>query len=209
MTYKRGKIPETFSTNSKPYGLTYTDWTAKWFQWLLSIPENSNPSNDETGRNCSINQNDPNVWFLAGTGGGRAERTCTIPAGKAILFPIINVECSYAEFPNLKTESELRACAKSDQDKVTNLEASIDGMKIQDLNKYRIQSVLFNVTLPTNNILGQKAGITEAVADGFYILLQPLPAGNHEIHFSGLLVDYTTTGPQNFGTETIYHLKVQ
>ena len=78
----------------------------------------------------------------------------TIPAGKAILFSPINVECSYAEFPDLKTESDLRACAKSGQDLATEFEVSIDGVNLQNLQNYRIQSPLFDLTLPQDNVFG-------------------------------------------------------
>ena len=54
----------------------------------------------------------------------------TIAADKAILFPILNSECSYAEFPGLNTEEELGQCAKQMQDSVVHLEASIDGVPI-------------------------------------------------------------------------------
>jgi len=36
-----------------------------------------------------VNQPD-DVWFLAGTFGGKANRTCTIPAGKPAYFPVMN-----------------------------------------------------------------------------------------------------------------------
>jgi hypothetical protein len=28
-----------FSADSKPYGLTYGEWTAKWWQWVYLIPK--------------------------------------------------------------------------------------------------------------------------------------------------------------------------
>lgn len=114
-----------YPINSKPYGLTYGEWTAKWWQWAPSIPTKDNPTTDENGEKCAVGQNDPNVWFLAGTGGGADTRACTIPAGKAIFFPVLNVECDYLS-QDLKTESDLRKCAKADQDKATNLQAIVD-----------------------------------------------------------------------------------
>ena len=35
-----------FPVDSKPYGLTYGEWTAKWWQWALSIPKDINPAGD-------------------------------------------------------------------------------------------------------------------------------------------------------------------
>ncbi len=82
---------------------------------------------------------------MAGTFGGAAERTCEIPAGKAILFPILVTECSYLDTPGLKTESELRACAKEGQDAGSRtLEAAVDGAQLKNLEKYRVESQLFD-----------------------------------------------------------------
>ncbi|MDQ3903411.1 MAG: cache domain-containing protein [Thermoproteota archaeon] len=174
-----------FPINSKPYGLTYDEWTAKWWQWGYSIPKNINPAYDYTGKNCAQKQNGP-VWFLAGTYGHPVNRKCNIPAGKAILFPILNSECSFAEFPKLKTLSELSMCAKSIQDQVSSLKASVDGISIPNLQEYRIQSPPFNFTLPQNNILGLPANVsTQAIADGNWVFLKPLSLGSHKITFRG------------------------
>lgn len=72
------------------YGKTLGEWSAAWWQWAAAIPTDVNPLLDETGENCDLDQSGP-VWFLAGTPGGAAERECTIPAGKAVLFPILNL----------------------------------------------------------------------------------------------------------------------
>jgi hypothetical protein len=77
-----------FPPNTKPYGKTFAEWSAEWIKWALTIPMRYNPAADTTGKNCAINQNGP-VWFLAGISGGSAERTCVIPAGKAISFPVV------------------------------------------------------------------------------------------------------------------------
>jgi hypothetical protein len=174
-----------FSADSKPYGLTYGEWTVKWWQWGYSIPKNINPAYDDTGKNCAQKQEGP-IWFLAGTYGHPVNRKCDIPAGKAILLPILNSECSFAEFPKLKTLSELRVCAKTIQDQVTTLNASVDGVPIPNLQKYRISSPPFNFTLPQNNILGMPANVTtQAIADGNWVFLKSLSSGNHKIVFKG------------------------
>jgi hypothetical protein len=81
--------------------------TALWWQTFLSIPASANPLD-----RCDLGTAD--VVFLAGTTGGSATRSCTIPAGKSILVPVINVECSEAEGQG-RTPAELRACAKGSQ----------------------------------------------------------------------------------------------
>jgi hypothetical protein len=197
-----------FTTDSKPFGNTYGEWSAKWWQWAVLTPTDKSPLKDNTGINCAQAQSGP-IWFLAGTFGGAAERTCAIPNGKAIMFPMYNGECSYVEYPQYKTEAELRKCAIDQANKVTSLEASIDGVEVQDLKqKYRAQSPLFDLTLPKNNVFGLSSGPTKSVADGFWIISQPLSPGKHEIHFSGASVDFTSAGVMNFATEATYHLIV-
>lgn len=202
-------IPTAFPPETNQYGLTYGEWTARWWQWALSIPEDKNPVTDETGAHCMEGQSG-DVWFLAGSFGGMVERACEIPAGKAILFPLMNSECSFAESPDLTTESELRSCATSSNDGVTELMTNIDGvaMKESDLRNYRVQSPLFGVNFPEDNIYGVTAGPTQAVSDGYWVFLPPLSPGNHQIHFRGATVDFTIGSTNNFVTESKYHITV-
>lgn len=135
--------------------------------------------------NCAQGQRGP-VWFLAGTYGHPVDRVCTIPGGKAILFPILNSECSFAEFPKFKTLSQLGTCAKTIQDRATTLYASIDGISIPHLQEYRIQSPPFNFTSSQNNILRMSANTTtQPMADGKWVFLKPLSQGIHKLIFKG------------------------
>jgi hypothetical protein len=198
-----------FPPNSHPYGLTYGQWSAQWWQRALSIPSSNSPLKDPTGANCDVNQQG-HVWFLAGTTGNPIDepvmRTCTIPVGKAILFPIINGECSTAE-GNGDTEAELRACAKSQMDGVTFLQASIDGVPLNNLKMFRAASPLFQFTAVEDNPFGIPAGTTNSVADGFWVMLHPLRPGTHTISFGGSLVT-PSNPPQAFSTSVEYKLTV-
>jgi hypothetical protein len=200
--------PGVFAIDSKPYGIPYAEWAGKWQQWLISVPQPLNPATDPTGKNCAQNQNGP-VWFLAGTTGGSAERTCTIPAGKAIFFTVVGSECDYASYPNVKSEPALVLCAQADVNRAINLQATIDGVNLKQLDKYRATSPLFSVTFPPHNIFGSPAGQTQAISDGYWVFLQPLPPGKHELHFSGLTPGNPTTGTTNFAIDVTYHLTVQ
>lgn len=107
-----------YDLNSKPFNISYADWTEKWWQWTYSIPWNKNPSYDDTGEYCNENQHGP-VWFLTLAFEHPVERDCNIPQNTAVLITLLNSECSYAEFKQLKTEDELRECTKNMQDFVT------------------------------------------------------------------------------------------
>jgi hypothetical protein len=83
-----------FSIDSAPYGIPYKEWITRWWQWHISIPKADHQWNDATtGEKCAIGQ-EGSVWFLNYPPGTR-ELTCTIPAGKAVLFPILSGECDY------------------------------------------------------------------------------------------------------------------
>jgi hypothetical protein len=199
--------PGVYSIDEKPYGLAYSNWTENFWKWMISIPQQNNPNLDPTGEKCMINQTDPNVWYLAPTFGGAAERTCVIPEGKAILFSLLVGECNYLENPELKTESELLSCAREGQDQPRTMAAAVDGTKLKDLEKYRVDSQLFDLTFPENNVYSVTPGKTKAVSDGFWVFLKPLPAGNHDIDFSASTID--PSGVNNYNTQVKYHLIVK
>jgi hypothetical protein len=173
-----------FSPQSDPYGVSYAEWTRKWWQWALSIPLENNPIKDKIGKNCAINQSGP-VWFLAGTDGGSAERSCIIPTGKAVLFPILNYGATFADEPTIKSEQELHSLAEREMDIISDLEITVDGVKLNGLQEYRIRSPIFDVVLPENNLFGGAPGPTRGVADGYWLFLEPLLRGKHNIHSFG------------------------
>ena len=49
---------------------------ARWWQWALSAPDDRSPVSDTTGEFAGWRQPD-DVWFLAGTYGGRVVRRCS------------------------------------------------------------------------------------------------------------------------------------
>jgi hypothetical protein len=174
---------DTFTPDSKPYGKTFDEWAEEWMKWALSIPKIHNPAADSTGKNCAQNQNGP-VWFLAGTFGGSMKRQCTIPVQKAIFFPVVTKECSFAEDYDLKTEQELSKRVKEVMDCVTYMELIVDGFKLQNLKQYRAHSQVFDLNFPENNVYDVEAGPTRSVTDGYWVFLKPLPIGKHEIYFN-------------------------
>jgi hypothetical protein len=184
------------------------EWTAKWWQWALSIPADQNPLFDPPGAQCTANQSGP-VFFLGGTFGGSAERWCTMPSGKAILFPILNYLDGSAVFdceptaPGPCVISDLRAIAASQMDNPQLLAASIDGVALTHLQDYRVTSPVFHATLPEGAIFGIPAGTYwPQVSDGYWVMVAPLSPGAHTLHLHGITRD-------GFETEVLYHLTIQ
>ena len=197
--------PGLYSPNSSPYGTSFDTWTTKWWQWFIGIPNSRQPFPDTTGEKCGINQAGP-VWYLVGAA-GKVERNCVIPSDKAILFPILDTECSYSETPTLKTEQDLRKCAvESNKDAV--LKASLDNNEIKNIDNYRVTSTLFNVTYPSDPVFPTNSNFSQAVSDGWFIMLEPLKPGTHELKFSASQLGAGTTG-ENTVLDVKYNLTVK
>jgi hypothetical protein len=135
------------------------------------------------------------TWLLAGVGaGGVAERRCTLPEGKDLFFPAINqISVSTPNVCELGPEpssvKELRATSAPIINNVSDLEVTLDGRPVHHLR--RIQSVVFEATLPEDNLFdascadrgGFPAGVySPAVDDGIYAFLEPLHVGTHRLH---------------------------
>jgi hypothetical protein len=190
-----------YPVDAKVFGLGYKEWSIKWWQWFLSIPKEKNPALDTAGENCDINQDESGVWFLAGTAiPGFADRKCVISSKKAIFFPVIASQTSFAEEPRLTSDRELISYVSYDISRWQHLEVIVDGVRLMSPEKYRVRSGPFDITIPSNNSCGLPAGRTVAASDGFWICIKPFQIGNHSLYFSG--------AEPNFHTEVKYSLTI-
>jgi hypothetical protein len=204
---------------SHPYGKSYSEWAAAWWQWALSFPTAVNPLLDTTGQFAGLGQSGP-VFFLAGDFGGSVERTCTVPAGKALLFPLLNefylgFPCDARNLPGCEVDQALEqandiATLLSFISAPLNgaaLSCEIDEHALKDLQRYREQSsAIFSVTLPEDNVFssfGIPAGPYHPCVDtGYYLMVAPLTPGSHKIHFT------SQAGDGSASLEVMYHLTV-
>jgi hypothetical protein len=204
MTYHLTVLPEDLGNrgvaprDSKPHGMSYDEWSVRWWQWVFSLPANNSPILD-TG-DCSAGQSG-HVWFLAGAfAPTTVTRQCTIPPGTALFFPLANgwadnTGCPYTTF----TAQELANFAASFVDAAGPVTCTIDGVAVKYVanaatSPYRVGPQVFSYKLARrDNILANYFGatciadgivVTPAAEDGEYLMLEPLPAGHHTIHFT-------------------------
>jgi hypothetical protein len=154
----------------------------KWWQWLFSIPKDKNPILDNNA--CDVKQSGPFFYLVGLSSSGSIERTCTIPQGKIIFFPVVNTFQTLEDNDNFDTVAEVRKAVTDIINKASNLHASVDGANIK-LDNLRAQSALFPLRIPENNYLGAPPDIYYTVTDGYWVGLKPLSVGKHEIAFSG------------------------
>lgn len=111
----------------------------RWWQWADSFEYPDSPVSDSTGERCGAGQEGP-VWFLAGTyGSAHVRRTCHVPAGKHLLFPLIN----YIVMPrtcNCTSCDDVRATAKEMTDSAMGLFAELDRRAMKNLEQHRVAS---------------------------------------------------------------------
>ncbi|MGW6130631.1 hypothetical protein ACWFNE_11470 [Cellulomonas sp. NPDC055163] len=182
---------------------------AEFWQWGLTQPASSNPLLDPTGEFCDVGQTG-HTWFLAGYTGGAITRTCTIPRGTWLTFPVVNA--FYGATPGDAPEQSTEAYARS---QVAGLEAGATGLRVTvdgtPVRSYRIryeESVVFSVTLPADNIFGAPAGtvVSPTVDAGYYVTLRPFPPGAHTIHIEGAVE--SVGPPGSFAVDVTYVLTV-
>lgn len=166
---------------------TYGSLAAKWWIWAGSQPVPTNPLVDKTGKDCANGQTG-NIWFLAGAiGGGDITRTCTLPAGSDLFFPLINVVDIEAKADNRTPGDVRRILASVDvRNSTSNLTVTFDGKAIgPDVIRYE-ESPMFALTLPKNNIFSAPAGDYDPCGDnGYYGLIRGATPGVHTLNFTG------------------------
>jgi hypothetical protein len=155
---------------------TQNDWSAAYFQWIAAFPRDASPVSDATGALCAARQ-DGDVWFLATSNGGApVNRQCSVPPGKTLFVPIaITTERSGNKEPDCASMARI---ASRNLAHVTDLSMTVDGLSVFNLERYR---------QPTGDCFAPglrqlpRSGAKTTVADGWYVMLPPLPAGSHTL----------------------------
>ncbi len=190
--------PGILPPNSTPGDLSYPEWHVVCLNWVLSIPAEINPLlnvDDEADLaspaphplwvgtyDASVGQSG-NVWILPGAY-ATVVRNATIPAGKTLCLPLLNqVVLGWPPIP--AAEAFYRSYVKLVMDTATDrISCEIDGVPVQDLERYRHQSPAAPVILSEDNMLDLPPGqYGMIVDDGYYLILAPLSVGTHTIHW--------------------------
>jgi hypothetical protein len=180
---------EYYNVESCPYGVTYGQWTVRWWNWFMSAPKYTNPILDKTGRFASVNQPSDYVWFLAGKlGDGKRDipnRFCKIPGSRSILFPVINCEANCVEYPELANEIDIINKVERDENTIVLKECLVDSKPVP-AQRIKSDPVVFDLKIVKDNAIGiEGPRRTIASADGYWVFLKSLSAGKHSIEFHG------------------------
>ncbi|MBB5775368.1 signal protein [Nonomuraea jabiensis] len=165
--------------SSKPKAAAPENIQGRWWTWAASEEESTNPVADTTGEFCDRNQPD-DVWFLAGTFGGAVKRTCRVPAGRPVVFPLVN---------QISTEQECKGFMATATGKATLDRKAVTPERMENDN--------VTVTHGAGNPVSGEEGTTTSYACGLWARLPPLKPGRHDLIIRGSSgsfrtgVDYT------------------
>lgn len=180
---------------------------AAWWTWALEKPTRVNPQvgSYSGGPKCD-GSSVRGVWFLAGSyNGTKVVRHCTMPAGRKLFFPIVNV--FDADPKGVFKEKQYRRYVNSFMDqalKGSTTYATVDGRPVSG---QRADTPVFSFDLPKENLYGAPSGPYLGVADGLWVLLpRPLSKGEHTIRFGGSFPNAPGGG---FKQDNTYKLRVK
>lgn len=185
-------------------GKTYRQWVTSFWQWVNTIdngPFLPNPLLNCT-RPISAGQSGT-VWYWATPSSyfhaldvPNTPLTCdqsanVIPADTSILLATLDTFSSTLLPPGVYTPTTAageQAIANRFADRIQDLFVTIDNVPVTDVTAYRVATDQFTFTAALRWVFGIPEdiyGTDTAVADGYYLILKPLSAGSHTIHYGG------------------------
>ncbi len=190
--------PGVLPPDASVQGMTLGQWNAEVFRATYAIPASQHPGLGYPWPNCYL-ERIGNVGIGVGYW-NNGSHECEMPVGMMLYMTVIGAECSTIEPPPFYggNEEELRACALTYSPR--NLEASIDGIRVRNLEEYTALTPLYQIDLPEGNVLGVLPGTYDSIGYSTGFLLAPLSPGEHTIIISGELND--------FGITLEYHITV-
>jgi hypothetical protein len=161
-------------------GKTQAEWAAEFGKWLLSTPVATNPSLDPTGALGYLGDVGP-VFFVGTNFGGFTSREISVPTGKPLFLLVLGAG-GFVE-PG-QTLGDLQQFVADSISNTTDLRATLDGNPIPNLFSYVQTSPVFSVTVPPDGV-GPAGDYAEALIGGYFLMLEPLPLGQHTLTFGG------------------------
>ena len=140
---------EFFSTKEPPLGVSYDEWMARYWNWVLSLTT-AETSFDTSTPGCLTNKSDSMVMLMQTTFGGQKVQECKITSQDAIMIPLWIGWCDIkgdAPFintrdPDKTIDQQLSECAleQYNQGKIVS-NVKVDGIPVAkvDVPGSRIQ----------------------------------------------------------------------
>lgn len=197
-----------------------------WLKWVFGQPWSTGPVQETTGSACVSGQTGDS-WYLAGTTGGPVFRTCTIPANKTLIVPLINRWVAFRPelYPDAesiaKVQNQVDNYFKQQKARTCSLTLKVDGVDVagdfdameEDLYVEELtpfDTYLYpgdNYFTPGGSPSGINGGNLPAETAGHYARVGPLSPGDHVLELGGKVCH--NKNQVEFETSATYILHVE
>jgi hypothetical protein len=185
---------QLFDSNDKIYGLTYGQWTVKWWDWIMPIPYDQSPLWDETGAQWRKNQPSSDVWFLIGDFAEDPEKKRThtytrvindMDSGRSVLIPVLNCMATSLEYTKLKTPEDLLNHVAVDVSSIVKKDLFINGKRYHPVRVSSDPKITKTTIIENNAFNIKNFGITDAASEGYWAFIKTINKGHYTIRFEG------------------------
>ena len=220
-----GYSVEFYSKDEHPFGISYSDWVAKFWNWDFSIPIDSQ-TNTLAGlkdNGCLMHKDNSMVMLVDTAAGGIWKQKCTISRTEGILIPIWTGECDQAlkGFDSYSFK-QLSECARAYDLGIVKGQVKVDDTPVATLdaidyktnvmnNVTEVYTKQFNAIVPKeSHLISERYGTFPAAAHGWFVFLKPLQPGNHVVYYQNSVEATTLSGAGNMNSgQFTYYLNVK
>jgi hypothetical protein len=202
-SFFRGAV--AWPNDSALLGRSFDSWIESWWRWTFSVPAERNPEL-VLDADCGVDQAE-RVYFVPLYDGAKTfERTCRVPFGKPVLFPVWAVindypcpDPTFEPAPGQTLDAFLREGAMAYTNLVQDFAVQWNGRNV-DLGSRRNTGHLFEFQAH-RSLVGKlpdpclRGTMQPGVSDGYWLMVLPSP-GEHVVrvratHPSGEPIDQT------------------
>jgi hypothetical protein len=162
-------------------GKSIAYWGAKWWQWAFDHPE---VLGDTTGEFGHLGNVGGPVFFAIGSGGDPVRASYKVPGGQYILLPVATYIWTFFD-PCAEINCARKIVDRNFIGGISYVDVRIDGQRVQNMRAHLVKvgesPLVFKVDAgPTIQPDGY-GGILDAVQGGYWVMLEPLSRGTHQI----------------------------
>jgi hypothetical protein len=164
-----------------------------FWESLCSLPKDKNPTiNNDGARDIAANnlrKKNNDFFYLSFNLSGATKRECDVDSKKRVVIPTLSFIATVSERPGSNI-AKLHSFADIDHQNIVedSRHVTIDGDDVPNLDRFRVKTDPFKVEFPPLNLFSVDAGLSDAVADGGYPVLQGFTVGDHHtIHYEGTI----------------------
>lgn len=200
-----------FAASEAPYGVSLSEWNGRFFQWWASHPATKHPS--AGGDCSQKQQDANAFFLPNDNGGISELPACTVPAGQGLLVDLhtqaifsvpevdddcgcflpdasADAQCLEAYLENILALEDWEVCLEVDGVAVAAPSAMRDYLVWGGPSRYTVDAdepkFPYPSSIPANNCdmpVIPEGTPREVSTWGYFVMLQPLPPGEHEVRF--------------------------